>query len=46
MTDLTEGLINLNDYKHVIFFTGTSQVLESYLKEKYYLASYNFGKYL
>ena len=24
MTDITEGLINLNDYKHVIFFTGTS----------------------
>ena len=33
MTDITEGLINLNDYKHVIFFTGTS---DSLLEDLYY----------
>ena len=55
MTDLTEGLINLNDYKHVIFFTGTSESLLEYLyyqrSEKThgqgpYYCHYNFGDYL
>ena len=31
MTDLTEGLINLNDYKHVTVFTGTSESPLEYL---------------
>ena len=47
MTDLTEGLINLDDYKHVIFFTGTSEVLLEYLYFwRPYYCHYNFGDYL
>ena len=55
MTDLTEGLINLNDYKHVIFFTGTSESLLEYLYYQRserehgqgpYYCHYNFGDYL
>lgn len=47
MTDLTEGLINLDDYKHVIFFTGTSEVLLEYLySRRPYYCHYNFGDYL
>ena len=46
MTVLTEKTLNLGDYKHVVFFTGTSEKLEEYLSEPYYLAHYNFGDYI
>ena len=49
MTDLTEATLNLEDFKHVVFFTGTSEKLEWYLKMntyEYYLAHYNFGDYI
>jgi len=49
MTDLTEATIDLGNFKHVVFFTGTSEKLEWYLKMnayEYYLAHYNFGDYI
>lgn len=46
MTDLTEATLDLTKFDHVVFFTGTSEKLESYLNEPYYLAHYNFGDYI
>jgi len=46
MTELTTYTLDLDKFKHVVFFTGTSAVLEQYIGENYYLAHYNFGDYI